>query len=374
MTWAANHGESQRWADMAHVNLRRGDAKAAEECFKMAAQFELDAYNALSPEKIRTLGITAVSVVSLFYKANELAEAENYAHRFCADLRLPEFANEELKSLLYLIWQKQEQVKSSVTFAPGNILVSVRGGEVLRGGAPLDLIVKKVQEISNLVIRTAEFVSNTPFRRRGKPIHEIAEQCVPWLFQTVPGSYQFIVAIQEKRQPDLFKRSIDAEDISSKLLEIIRTAAASPDEDMAAVVPDSQYRDVFLKMARNIAPNGRRFEQIEISSPMGRVPPVVLSAENRDQIAKVVQTEIATSKASLQDEVFTAQGILRGLDLDRDFIVVQTAETNLKIFETGDVVDDLIGPMVNQLVSIKYRRSRKTKQEILLFVDIEALE
>ena len=67
---------------------------------------------------------------------------------------------------------------------------SLKGGEVITGGAPLDLVVEKVQTIQAIFYRTIEFIKDMPLRTRGAPIREIQESCRPWLFQAAPGSYQ----------------------------------------------------------------------------------------------------------------------------------------------------------------------------------------
>jgi len=54
-----------------------------------------------------------------------------------------------------------------VNFLPGQVFVSVKGGEVITGGAPLDLIVEKVQTIQAMFYRTIEFIKDMPLRVRG---------------------------------------------------------------------------------------------------------------------------------------------------------------------------------------------------------------
>ena len=48
-------------------------------------------------------------------------------------------------------------------------------------------------------------------------------------------------------------------------------------------------------------------------------------------------------------------GILRALHLDQDWIEISIPEEEhipLKIHQTGDVIDDIVGPMVNQKVIV----------------------
>src|SRR5260370_32502841 len=116
-----------------------------------------------------------------------------------ADPSIPQFARVDLRNLIQAIWTESSKRTANVSFLPGQVFVSVRGGDVIHGGAPLDLIVEKVQTIQAMFYRTIEFVRDMPLRRHGGPIHEIQESCRPWLFQAAPGSYQFSVAIQEPK-------------------------------------------------------------------------------------------------------------------------------------------------------------------------------
>src|SRR5262249_46030363 len=151
----------------------------------------------LDVSKIRTRAITAISAVSLWYKATIFDRAEQLAFSILADQTIPPFARKDLRDLVQAIWTESAKKAANVGFLPGQVFVSVKGGDVITGAAPLDLVLEKVQTIQSMFYRTIEFVKDMPLRPRGAPIREIQESCRPWLFQAAPGSYQFSVAIQQ---------------------------------------------------------------------------------------------------------------------------------------------------------------------------------
>src|SRR6266508_3555274 len=104
MTWLEHHEESERLAAEAEVVSRAGDRALAAKLYAGAAVAEARALDALDPAKSRTLGISVVSAVSLYFKANELDQAQVAACRGLASERVPSFASEQLKSLLQSIW------------------------------------------------------------------------------------------------------------------------------------------------------------------------------------------------------------------------------------------------------------------------------
>ena len=69
MSWSDFHKQSEVLAADAHEASRLGNADRAKELFSAAAEFEQRALQYVASDKPRTLGITAVSAVSLWYKA-----------------------------------------------------------------------------------------------------------------------------------------------------------------------------------------------------------------------------------------------------------------------------------------------------------------
>ena len=159
MTWAELHSESERIAIEAQLALRARNAGQAIELYRRAAEIERRALDQLDVSKTRTRGITAVSAVALWFKAGEYVLAEQLAHSMLADQHIPDFSREELRNLVQAIWTESSMRKAGVAFVPGQVMVSVKGGEVVTGGAPLDLIVDKVQTIQSIFYRTIEFMN-----------------------------------------------------------------------------------------------------------------------------------------------------------------------------------------------------------------------
>ncbi|MGA2988321.1 MAG: hypothetical protein ABSG32_31510 [Terriglobia bacterium] len=183
MTWADLHKNSELVAIEAEEAFREGDASRAALSYAKAAELEQQALGTVDGTKIRTKGITAVSAVSLWYKAAAHDRAEQLAHSLLADPAIPQFARVGLRNLVQAIWTESSKLSANVSFLPGQVFVSVKGGEVITGGAPLDLIVEKVQTIQAMFYRTVEFIKDMPLRLRGGPPREIQESCRPWLFQ-----------------------------------------------------------------------------------------------------------------------------------------------------------------------------------------------
>lgn len=211
MSWADLHEQSERMAAEAG-SLIASSPDRARQLYAEAAKLEAKALTDLSPSKTRTLGITAISAVALWFKARHFEEAQRLAHLVMANDALPAFASRQLQELLQTIWGEQVRQTTGLKFSEGAMLISVSGGQAVTGGAPLDLVLSKVENINSLFFRTVEYLQRLPHRKRGSAPLEVQNVCRPWLFHAAPGSYQFAVAIEDVAQRTLFGPEIPSVD------------------------------------------------------------------------------------------------------------------------------------------------------------------
>jgi len=287
-----------------------------------------------------------------------------------ADPLLPDFAHVELRTLVQAIWTEVSKQAANVGFLPGQVFVSVKGGEIITGGAPLDLIVEKVQTIQTMFYRTIEFIRDMPLRQRGAPIREIQESCRPWLFQAAPGSYQFSVAIQEPLQRDFFREDVRPDIVARQFLQILQLASSQDQTQLETVVPKADYRNVFLRLSRNLAPTGKSFGSIEFQTPAGEGL-ITLTPEARAVINQTLKKNRPTDESDSPSKDEELIGTLRAVDLDKDYLVVTVDDEHSRVEGLGDAMDDLIGPMVNKKVKVHVIRKATGP---LRFRDIELEE
>ncbi len=357
MSWIEHHSKSEWFASEAQLALKSGDISKAEEYYNLAAQEETKALESLDKSKLRTLGITVVSAASLWFKAKQYQQLDRLAHKWLAFELLPDFAISDLQELLIFSWNEKAFKSSGVEFVKGEVLVSVSGGEIVVGAAPLDLIHRKVDEVRNLFYRTIEMLLDVPFRKKGAPSSDIQTQFRPWLMQAPMGSYQFAVRVQKPPQGELFPAyKPEVDEIVAKFFDIIEAAAFQSIENFEKVVPDPDYRIGFLKLTRNLAPTGKSFEQLGIKSAVeSDIRPVVFSRTSRQNINEAIKKEKKVSEDSSKDlKPGQLKGVLRALHLDNDWIEVKVDDQDelVKVRETGAVIDDIVGPLVNQRVVV----------------------
>jgi hypothetical protein len=377
MSWAEHHARSEEFASMAEVAYHQQEVGRSVELYQSAAEQETLALEELDQNKARTLGITTVSAASLWYKATDYEKAQQIVYQGLANKDLPAFAKKQLEDLLQNLWIERDREKAGINFTTGEVLISVSGGEIVRGGAPLELIIQKVDEVGRIFYRTIELLLGYPFRKRGVPSPEIQEQFRPWLFQAPAGSYQFSVRVEKPKQMSLFPEATPSvNSITTTFLDILRASADDPEKELAKIVPNKEYRDIFLKLTRNLAPTGKVFGRMEIkpSSDMGRQR-VVLMPASREVMSHALKTSRESLLGGKDREEIQISGTLRGLQLDKDWLDVDTLDEEpktIRVYNAREAIDDVVGPMVNHKVIVSV--IKKTSGKRLEFRDIQTDE
>lgn len=113
MNWLAHHTLSEEYAAKAEEYFNRQDAERAIECYQLAAEAEVKALESVAVAKRRTLGITAVSAASLYYKAQDFPQAKKVAYKWLATELLPPFSVKALEELLQVILREKSYAGSS---------------------------------------------------------------------------------------------------------------------------------------------------------------------------------------------------------------------------------------------------------------------
>lgn len=179
-SWAENHSLSEELAAKAEILTKAGRPQA-RAVYRLAAQFETVALAAIDPSKVRTLGITAVSAVALWFKSNDLAKAKSLANRELAKRQLPDFAVEQLRELLARI--AEQKVADHPAYDAGAMIYQEVESLYDRGydptpGAPVEIgftvtltevgrnkidVIKVIREVTGLGLKEAkELVENAP--------------------------------------------------------------------------------------------------------------------------------------------------------------------------------------------------------------------
>jgi hypothetical protein len=136
------------------------------------------------------------------------------------------------------------------------------------------------------------------------------------------------------------------------------SVASDPEQAFVAVLPDEGYRKTFLKLARNLAPTGRTYSELEIKSAMRpQLDGIIFTPSARKAIGEAIKKSAPPVAADAGNRI-TFSGVLRAVHLDRDWLEVTVSEPeekHIRIDNAGEAIDDVVGPMVNREVKVSAR-------------------
>lgn len=371
MSWREHHRRSEEIAGEADIAMRSGNMRYAQELYRRAAAEERLAITALAPSKGRTFSISAVAIASIYFQGQLLDEAERAACEFFASDRISAWGQQELRTLLVSIHALKETDPVYAEERPGMLSVSLRGGDIERGGAPASLINGTMKTLIDMLYRTVEHLDRRPYRSKGNVPADLRSRYQPWMTQLAPGSFRFGVGLHSPIQASfLTDDARPAQQVSEELLNIVHGAANSSTQSIDKLISASDYRLKFLRLSRDLAPTEHaQFEHLALRDSVG-YQPATLSHKSRKEINRVIKANIKKTAGNGSESVSIA-GTLRGLDLERDWIRILHQGELVTIRQAGEAIDDIIGSMVNNEVRVE---AVKNQSGVYHFRDIELID
>lgn len=259
--------------DAAYFALRerlRGNTDEAATLFEQALNGELAAIAELEsqgPVDELTYAILHRSAGTLALDCKEFRLAEELATKVLAQGPHPEIAWElrELLEQIYFQWGLGQQ---GVELSDDEIQLSLMGREVGFGLVNAEELVGRVQNSSQLLYRIAERRAGRSFRRGGSPAREIREGYRTFLSAVQSGSF---IATMRVGQPGYagYRGMATAASVVDEFMELMYLITRSRVEEIQERVSDLAYLRNFFSLAKKIAPDGYRIQQVTFKARRG---------------------------------------------------------------------------------------------------------
>jgi hypothetical protein len=354
-----SHLRAQDIAFEAEILEHSGDLERARSKYAEAGSLEVIALRALNPSNLTTYGAIGVSAISLLYKGRRHGEAERVGHH-CMLLKLDNYFKTEIRQLLNLIYDEQQLLERGFEYSAAETEVSLLGGEIGYGTAPIDVVLAKVTGFNLLCRRVAEWSASLPFRRSGPPSAELSRLLNLRVTQPVAGSYKFMVKFAQPVEQRLFEaeHSLVPNRLPQMVGALVRSAATGNVEAFTDMHDD--YRGAVLQLVRNIVPDGKDVEEVRLSSldlnRHANIDAVAILPSAKASVNSVIKNFRPMAYAPAQ----VIEGVLRAVHLDQNWLEVDVGDGKLVHISTkDDVLDDVVGPMINKMVAIHCNPSNR---------------
>jgi hypothetical protein len=372
----SRYQESQDLIADAESALRAGDVEGARSLFRQAGMLQETVLASLPEERVRTRSVFALGVASLYYRANALDEAERAAHRFLADGWLHEHSRLALTDLLVRIWNERLAAEAGEQLSGEAFSVTLRGGHVLYGLAPVEVADAMTKNAITYVRRMAAWCNNEQFTVPAPdPTRGLSETYRALQRQPMAASYRVDIHLAQA-QLALPLAGADAAPPASPARIIdestafARSVTAHDVDAVRDLVDDASYRGALVRLVRQLVPNGRTVREVELrNSAEPRERAVCLRSEHRKRINKLVHELGPPSEPTSGEQ--RLRGVLRAVNLNTGILQVDRAEGPAK-FEITEVLHDIVGPMLNKPVVVRaYLPRHRTKIPIAQDIDLD---
>lgn len=370
------HDRAQKVTALAESQERDGYVFEAQQLYAEAASIELAAFDTLQSDKQKSRSIVGYSCLTLLYRANEYESALRFARRLLidADSLLPAYVA-RIEDIFDALYYEKRDTRGISKFVNRGMEVRLRGGEIGDGTAPADLFVPIVDAWQSIIVRIAEYLGNYLYRQRGPAPVDLRRALRPQIAPLAPASLRFALVLGDDQQ-SLFQHA-DGPDIEKVLKRTVEVVEVLSRGDLAALhdlIANPDYRRVIAQLMRLAMPR-KRFVESYVSTigPAGASIKVHLTRQNAKAFDEAIRREISGAPTSEDVQI---RGVLRGLQLDSEWIEIKDSEGKLQHVNTAGVaVEDVIGPLVNQEVIITARRHHRAMlTSKLRLIDIEAAE
>jgi hypothetical protein len=282
-----------------------------------------------------------------------LAEAELAIFRFLVSKSLDPWAEKQIRELLPVV--SDEKLLATALkrrYSGDNIVVALRGGEIGSGTGPLDLILEKTYGFRSLLYRFAEWTGNFPLRLHGNPPKEVIELIQARATEPAPGSYRLEIRLTEPLQLEFFESErVRPQAVSDAMFRFLDQLTQGDYSKLEEIVPQVDYRKALLQLTKNVTPVGKRIKEIGIYRKReGKTQSIYLTDALPPRIKEVLPRKPKVSR-EIEKEV---RGVLRALHLDKNWLelMLQRGE-RVKCDTVHDMLDDVVGPMVNREVIVR---------------------
>lgn len=364
------HTKAQEISAHAASLLSAGQSEKARQLFAEAADLEAKAIDLVPPDKVRTRSILSISHASLLYKAGKLKEAERCIFAYLSAGKLADWGEAQIRELLNVVTDEYLLVSATGRRYSGeSITMALRGGDIGAGTGPLDLVLEKAAGFRSLLYRTAEWVGQFPLRRHGPPAKELLDLVQARVTEPAIGSYTLEIKLTEPVQPHLYEPlKVPPSEVSDGLFAFLDCLTSGAPEELDHIIPQPGYRKALLQLTRNIVPGGKRIREISIyRKKHDRLQSICLTDALPPRIREAIPKEEVPA-----EERWTDRGILRALHLDNDWLVLAKDDgTHVRASTVPELLDDVVGPMVNRRVIVTGTQSQLGLEKRFLVSEIE---
>ena len=352
------HNKAMDLAELALMQRLRGNSEGELPLSHQALELELAAIGELGEYIEPTFSVLHRSAGTLALRCKEYIQAEKIACAALAKEPPPEIA-EELRDLLTQATFQRHLDLRGVELGQEEVQMSLVGKEVGHGFVSSGEFVGRVDDTSKLIARIAQRQRASPFSERG-PRKSVREEFP--LLLSVPRAASFAVTLRIGRPTGQLRQPTETQVIVDEFMDLMEMVDNSDSRDLEKRIPEEPYLRNFIGLARKIAPDGERVQQVGFTVERGgkaRRVSITRTAAEID-LPPNVENKTANDKLGKPVEI---RGTLRYADAigdENNIIKVVDNEGKSRVVRVPvGMMNDIVQPLWDKQVVVRgLRRGR----------------
>ena len=214
------HRNARERTDLALAAQRAGDSQRGQSLLRAAFELETQAAHLAGqkedPEPTRSILYRSAATLAL--DCGLTREAERL---ICEALsgNPPDTIADELRDLLERVYFTRHLELRGVSLAPTEVQMSLAGNSIGLGIAPVAELLPRIYDAEKLMYRTAERLSNLPFRSSGRVPASILNNVALYTSVPRPGSFAVSLRVGQSEQMQIPGTSSRGEETIDDLFE-----------------------------------------------------------------------------------------------------------------------------------------------------------
>lgn len=289
------HNKAMDLAELALIERLRGNTEAESDYSWQALRFEISAIEELQEPVEPTFSVLHRSAGTLALRCHEHRLAEQIASKALA-LEPPHEIAEELRDLVYQANFQRHLELRGVEIGQDEVQMSLSGKHVGHGMISSDEFVGRIGDTSKLIGRIVERQRESSFSEGG--LRKTTREAFP-LLVSEPRAASFGVTLRVGRPTGQLHLPIEIQVVVDEFLDLMEMVNDADIKALAGRIPEPPYLRNFLGLAKKIAPDGERVQQVgftvergertrrvSITKPAAMIPPPsIVEFTSDDKIA-----------------------------------------------------------------------------------------
>jgi hypothetical protein len=361
------HNEAMDEAFYGEIAKKNNDFMKSQKHFKDAFEKEHEvvvyaiSHNYEEPGR----SILLKSCAALAKAINDYSQAEKL---ICLALsgNPPAEISEELRNMYEdVTFYRHLQVKN-YELQPSEIQVSMAGKGVSYGMGPIDSVMSRLKNFNTLSIRAAERCNGIPFRRVGKPNKQIINFAHSYLSVPKAASLSFIIRYTTPGHYDMGREFVPETEIIDDITKNLSFIENGEYSKLEENIPEINYRNNFISLARELAPDGDDINLFGITSvdSQGNILKTALK-KTRIELSTDIDISVADESGESNYVVDEVSGTLKvASDIAHSITIISKGNTKYSV-QISDGLSDIVRNYFDEEVVAKVKKSNGNKLELI---------